>query len=72
MTKDQLIASIWQEAAETGNVSHVAMRLNVSPQFLYLVLAGKKKPSKRILEGLGLREVVTRTYERVSSAQSPR
>ena len=47
---------------ESASQIDVAKRLGISPQYLSDVLNERRQPGKKILDGLGLRRVVT--YQR--------
>lgn len=55
---DAFRARLEQFANETGGKAELARRLEVTGQFIGYVIAGKRKPGKKLLKALGARRRV--------------
>jgi hypothetical protein len=62
MTKDRVISLLRQACADTGSVRRWAQQHKFSGTFVYWILAGKRPPTRRVLDVLGLERKIT--YQR--------
>jgi len=68
MDETKVIEHIVRAVNEAGSIRAVARDWGVSPSYLCDLLAGRRAPGPAILGPLGLRRVVTVTYEPVTHA----
>lgn len=57
MKREDVVALLRRRAKEAGSQDALAEELGISRAFLTNILAGRKKPSAKILAQLGLRRV---------------
>ncbi len=57
LTEEELISHLKDLTKRIGRITDAAERLEISPQFLGQVLAGKKKLGKKLLDKLGIETV---------------
>jgi hypothetical protein len=68
MTKEDLLIKLQRMTKGHGSKVALARSLEVSPQFLGDLLAGRRDPGEKMLTALGLRKVVS--YHPVKSART--
>jgi len=62
MTRDELVELLQRKIRHAGTQAAVAKELGITAAYLGDVLHGKREPGPTLLDGLGLRRVVT--YEK--------
>lgn len=54
-TEDDLLAMLLDRVERAGSQAELARQMGVPRQYLHQVIRGGRKPSKRVLQALGLR-----------------
>lgn len=57
VTEDEARAMVQNRATELGGVGKAAETWAVSPQMVHMVIKGTRRPSKPMLDDLGLEEI---------------
>lgn len=71
-SEDEVAALVRKKARAVGSQHQLATAAKVGYAEVNAIVNGRRKPYKKVLAYLGLREVVIRAYEPVSPAPSPR
>jgi predicted RNA-binding Zn ribbon-like protein len=63
MTECQVIERLREASRDAGSVAAFARKAGLSLQYVHDVINGRRSPSERICQAIGIRKVTTTTFE---------